>query len=326
MAELKDSYDKSSAGQDVISGVLLGSAVEEYARGRYSALGSFIGAPEESARFLRLLIEEERHTATVAGLSDREETMLEKLVAGQIAYITRLAEFHVYETVEEIRQAFAYLLADHLTHHWLLGHKLSQKEGLSPLAQSPFRERQGRSLDAQRLEPANVLKTPYNRQLTPPVSKVRVRLALAQEKAIRKGHLTAVALSKDRHLHLLCRAAASADDLHIAMLASMIDRSETRLEEALLVELSEIAALDMAATAMRPGPLRDVFVGLRDEDSGHFAALSEFYRDREGREPVSISHQLPTLNPVPDVDGLVDDIVKIGLELVSSEGKWTKAA
>lgn len=280
-----DSYDKSGAGQDVITGVLCGSAVEEYARARYLALGSIFETRGENARFIRLMLEEEGHAATIAGLSDRAETLLEKLVAGQIAHITRLAEFHAHETIEEIRQVFAYLLADHLTHHWLLAHKLSQKEGLSPLAQSSFRERQGRPLEAQRFDPHNVLKTPCDRGLTPPVSKVRVRLALAQETVIRKSYLTAIAFSKDRHLHQLCREAASVDDLHIAMLASMIDRSEGRLEEALLIELTEIAAFDRASAAIPPGPLRDVFVRLRAEDNEHFEALSASYRGQGRARP-----------------------------------------
>lgn len=321
-----NSYDKSVAGQDAISGVLCALAVEEYARACYSVPGPIFAAPEESARFIKLLIEEEVHAVTVAGLSDRAETILEKLVAGQIAYITRLAEFYAHETVKEIKQAFAYLLADHLTHHWSLAHKLAQKEGLSPLAQSPFREQQGRPLDAQHLEPANVLKTPYDRHLAPSASKVRVRLAIAHEAAIRQKYIDAITFSEDRHLHLLCREEATVDDLHIAMLTSMIDRSEGRLEEALLIELSEIAAFDRVSTAMKPGALRDVLIELRDADRGHFDAISELYRKQEGRDSIICSHPWPILDPVADVGGLVEDIVHIGLELVSIETGWTKAA
>ncbi|MDP1809345.1 MAG: hypothetical protein Q8L35_07420 [Actinomycetota bacterium] len=323
-ARLAEPYDKSTVDLNTVANVIYVAAGQEYL---WETFGLSVRAPERAlrAKFVDLALEEQRQGDVISCLYDRDETALEKIVAMQSAYITRLAEFYLTERDNDIKTAFEYILGDHSAHFSRLARKLSQKEGLSPLARTDFDERGGRPIDLQFVRIKDCFKRPYDREETDPATKVRVRLALAQELAQRRAYKELATVSGDNHLIILDQQACIIDNLHIAMVQSLIDAGETVLESAYLAELSQVVNLERAVKTTPPGNIRDVFVRFLEEERRHLAAIGDMLVEYEGWSGPQ-TDAWPVLKTANDVAAIVAKISDSSQKLVSKADGWRRAA
>lgn len=325
-AHMAEPYDKSTVDLTTVANVINVAAGQEYLWETYFGLAA--RAPDRAlrAKFVERAIEEQYQSDVISCLYDRDETALEKMVAKQSAYIARLAEFYRAEPDVEIKTAFEYILGDHTTHFGRLASKLSQKEGLSPLAQADFEERGGRPIDLQFIEINDCLKRPYDRETIGPATKVRVRLVLAQEMAQRRAYQELAAVSGDNHLIVLDQQASIVDNLHIAMVQSLIDPGETILESAYLTELSQVVNLERAVETTPAGTIRDAFSSLLEADRRHLAAIGHMLIEYEGRSGLAGVDPRPVLEIATDVAAIVAKIADGSRKLFSEADGWRRAA
>jgi rubrerythrin len=323
---LLDPYDKSVVDLHTVAAVIRVALMQEYMWQTYYRLIAAGWPPDTEKVFMRLGEDEQRHQDSMTCLSDRTETSLEKTVAMQAAYIARLAEFSVNEPDGDIRTSFEYILADHLTHHRQFSHKLTQKEGLSPMARALFTGRPGREIDEQFIEIEAAPKPHYNRKSAAPLTKAQVRLALASELAQREAYRAMAALSSDKHLVIFYQQASIVDNRHIAILRSLIDPTETRLESAYLAELAEVVDLENAVALVPAGRINDVLRGLLDEDRLHLQVVGGLLVESGGPESEEAAKPIPELKAVAGLDGVVEAIAENSPSIVSRAGCWRRAA
>ncbi len=305
---LLDPYDKSEVDAETPVAVIRAALMQEFMWQTYHKFLERNGLPEAVPVVLRLAEDEQRHQYVLACLNDRTETPLEKTVAMQAAYITRLAELVVNEPDEGIGAVYEYILGDHLTHHHQFSHKLAQKEGLSPLALAGFSERPGRAMDEQFIEIEGAPRKPYRRFSAKTLTKIHVRLALAAELAQREAYRVMSTLSTDKHLIMVYQQAAIVDNRHIAILRSLIDPKESALESAYLAELAEVAELRRAADSVPPGRIKAAFGDILDEDKLHMQSLSDLLESTGSPAVPAPASGPPVLRAAPDVDAVVAEV------------------
>ncbi|HEB12413.1 MAG TPA: hypothetical protein ENI11_01920, partial [Actinobacteria bacterium] len=159
------SYDRAYVDMKTIVDVMCSKAIERFQWNNYIRAAEISQVPEFRNIFLRLSLEEGQHESVIMSLTDRQETVLEKAVAGQISHIVRLARFISGEPQEAARRVYEHILLDHLNHHLQFTNKLARKEGLSPMARADFPSSGGRDLGKQSIDFREALKTPYDLSL-----------------------------------------------------------------------------------------------------------------------------------------------------------------
>jgi hypothetical protein len=301
------------------------SAVTEYQWENYYRLVDWASEPRQADSFRRLGLEEQVHENALGCLNDRLESFLERRVAWQNAHLVRLAELAAGEPDDGVKVVYKYLLMDHLSHRRILANKLSHTEGLSPLAQPEFTPLEGRPIDDQFIEMADAVKTPYDRRTASPLTKIGVRLVLAQELALRDGYRSVMPYNMDGHLQRIYQRLALVDQRHIAMVHSLLSPGETPLEFAYLGEAAQIAAFRRALKVEAPPTVRQVFAQMLSDHQRHAETISQLIQEDEGRSVEDFAQAVPEPAPVKEIDRVIAGIVE-EQENVTAQGSSFKEA
>lgn len=303
------SYDRAYVDMKTVVDVMCLKAIENFQWNNYINSAQRSKELGYKQMFLRISLEEGQHESVVISLTDRHETVLEKVVAGQISHIVRLAQFISGEPQEAIRSVYEHILLDHLDQHLQFTNKLARKEGLSPMARANFSSSGGRDFSKQLISIKEALKNPYDKKTASPLTKIQIRLALAQERYIFQKHIADIELCDDGHLNLIYRQATLVDNLHIAMLQSLIDPSESELESIYLWELAEVASSQQAsnkAAVIVEKPLANILI----EDRRHLDMLSSLTSLSADMSMLELSEPWPVIKTVDDVSQIVKKVVQ----------------
>ncbi|HEB12999.1 MAG TPA: hypothetical protein ENI11_04935 [Actinobacteria bacterium] len=301
------SYDRAYVDMKTVVDIICSKAIESFQWINYVKSAEITQVLDFRNMFSKLSLEEGQHESVVISLTDTRETVLEKVVAGQISHIVRLAQFISGEPQEAVRHAYEYILLDHLNHHRQFTNKLARKEGLSPMARADFVSSGGRDFAKQLIGFKEALKTPYDMTTASPLTKVQIRLALAQELHICHKHIGDIEFCDDGHLISIYRQAALVDNLHVAMLQSLIDPRESELESMYLWELAEVASFEQALSGSSTS-VEKPLAGILVEDRGHLDMLRSLPATSSDISLLEMSKPWPVISSAESVSEIVNRV------------------
>ncbi len=199
-----------------------------------------------------------------------------------------------------VAQALRFAMLEHVDQLYrldALGHRLLGR-GLDPRGLGETEVQPGRPAWRAHRDPADDLRTPCERHVTLPMTRVALVLAEALCTLARDGLTSAVAAVDDPGSRRLFAELASLEDQHVAQFVSLHERGAPLIERWLVLESAEAFAYHGAAHHEPTSGLADVWERLLAHELGQLHLVASLYeaehhREPEGVIPLAIAEPLP---------------------------------
>jgi hypothetical protein len=154
----------------------------------------------------------------------------------------------------------------------------------------------GRPTSEEHRAPDDDLRTPYDRKVADPISKMNALTILSGEWQTRDYYMNIGPTFTDPVARQLYAEIASIEEQHVTHYGSLVDPSETWLEKWLLHEANEAYNYYSCMEAETNPRIKGIWERFLEYELGHVQIVAELFKKHERRDPAEI---LPETLPNP---------------------------
>ena len=261
-----------------------------------------------AARFnasLRLPLAEirrvEHHQATLVNwLLGADHSPLETTIAYEQVAIEVTAAMAQLEPDEYVAQNMRFALLEDFDHMHRYSALLDRLEGkdANNILQCYTDIMPGRPTAAEHRAPEHDLRRPFDARTAEPLTKLHALSLTSAEQQTHNYYMNIGPLFADPLARQLYAEIASIEQQHVTQYESLLDPSQSLLENWLLHEAMEVYNYYSCVQQESNPRIRGIWERMLDYELGHFSAVSELFKQHERRDPEEvIGKELP--EPLP---------------------------
>lgn len=146
----------------------------------------------------------------------------------------------------------------------------------------------GRPTVVEHRSPENDLRRPFDRRTAAPITKLNAMTLVAAEHQTHDYYMHVGPLFADPVARQLYAEIASIEEQHVTQYESLLDPTQTLLEQWLLHEANEVYNY-YSCVQSEPNPrIKALWERMLDYELGHFHLVSELMKQHERRDPVEV--------------------------------------
>jgi len=289
-----------------------GCAVEQYQWEHYHQALARTQDKELQKLFARISLEEEEHLSMLGSLVDPRMSLIESSIALQMTSIQEFTAAAQLEPDESLRDAYDYMLLDHLTQMRILSDTAAnQGARVEDITKGSIRTMEGRPFEKQFVPTEALFMQPLDKNTADIASFVNAHTILANETQLRNDFQTFRKTLPAQDMRRLLNMVSAVENLHIIMLESRMDPTVTPLETAMINELMEIKNHRTGVQYARHKDIRSVHEYALKEDEVHLNWLRDAYSGYGPAERFQIEGRLfsqPPMSAKKYIDHLIDRV------------------
>jgi hypothetical protein len=243
---------------------------------------------------------EQHQQTTINWLISSDHSPLETTIAYEQVAVEVTAAMAQNEPDPYIAQVYRFGLLEDFDHLYRYSALLDRLEGkdANNILQSHTDIIPGRPTVDEHRAPENDVRDHYDRTKASTITKLQATILMAAEYQTHDYYANIGPLYADPVARQLYAEIASIEEQHVTQYESIIDPAETWLEKWLLHEAAEAYNYYSCVEQETNPRIRAIWERFLDYELGHFAYVSELFKQHERRDPAEvISDTLP--EPVP---------------------------
>lgn len=255
-----------------------GYAVEQHQWLNYHHLMEMTENEELRKLFATISLWEESHQSMLGSLVDPDTTPMEASMALEMTALQGFANAAQLETNETCKNAYNYILMDHLTQAKMLSDAMSSV-GTNPegVVKGQMQIREGRPIERQFVSTSDLFKAPLDKNTADIMSFVNLHTLLANEEALRNEFQMMRKMLPSQDLRRFYNTVTAVENLHTTMLGSLHDPTISLLEYAMINELMEIRNHRLGMQMAKSDSARQAFEYALRGDETHLSWLRDAY-------------------------------------------------
>jgi rubrerythrin len=233
----------------------------------------------------------EQHQATMVNwLLSPDHSPLETTIAYEQVAIELTAAVAQREPDPYLAQVYRFGLLEDVDHLYRYSALLDRLEGKDPnnILQSYTDILPARPTWEQHRHPSDDLRTPYDRSMADMLSKLHALTITAAEAQTHAYYMNVGPLFADPAARQLYAEIASVEEQHVTQYESLLDPTETWVEQWMLHEANECYNYYSCVESETNHEIRAVWERFLDYELGHFHAAAEAFQRYERRDPAEI--------------------------------------
>jgi rubrerythrin len=245
----------------------------------------------------------EQHQATMVNwLLGADHSPLETTIAYEQVATEVTASLAQQEPDEYLAQVYRFGLLEDFDHLYRYSALLDRLEGkdANNILQSYTDVLPGRPTAVEHRAPANDLRRPFDRHTAAPLTKLNALTLTAAEHQTHDYYMNIGPLFSDPLARQLYAEIASIEEQHVTQYESLLDPSQSLLENWLLHEATETYNY-YSCVQQEPNPrIKAIWERMLDYELGHLHLVAELFKTNERRDPQEVlGERLP--EPIPFV-------------------------
>nr|WP_298726145.1 hypothetical protein [uncultured Steroidobacter sp.] len=233
----------------------------------------------------------EQHQATMVNwLLGADHSPLETTIGYEQVAIEVTAALAQNEPDPYLAQVYRYGLLEDFDHMYRYSALLDRLEGKDSnnILQSYTDVLPGRPTVIEHRSPENDLRRPFDRNTAAPLTKLNAMILTASENQTHDYYMNIGPLFADPVARQLYAEIASIEEQHVTQYESLLDPSQSLLENWLLHEAME-AYTYYSCVQQEPNPrIKAIWERMLNYELGHFHVVAELFRKHEQRDPKEI--------------------------------------
>jgi rubrerythrin len=233
----------------------------------------------------------EQHQATLVNwLIGSDHSPLETTIGYEQVAIEVTAALAQQEPDAYLAQNYRYGLLEDFDHMYRYSALLDRLEGKDSnnILQSYTDVLPGRPTVVEHRAPRNDLRRPFNRQSAAPLTKLNALILTASEHQTHDYYMNIGPLFADPVARQLYAEIASIEEQHVTQYESLLDPSQSLLENLLLHEAMEVYTY-YSCVRSEPNPrIKAIWERMLNYELGHFHVVADLFKERERRDPQEI--------------------------------------
>jgi len=241
----------------------------------------------------------EQHQATMVNwLLGADHSALETTIAYEQVAIEVTAAVAQHEPDPYLAQVYRFGLLEDFDHLYRYAALLDRLEGkdANNILQSYTDILPGRPTVQEHRSPRDDVRAPYDRAKAQPLTKLHALTIAGAEYQTHDYYMNVGPQFSDPVARQLYAEIASIEEQHVTQYASILDPSETWLEQWLLHEANEVYNYYSCLQQETNAHVKAIWERFLDYELGHFHAVSDLFKQYEKRDPTEI---LPLALPEP---------------------------
>jgi rubrerythrin len=243
----------------------------------------------------------EQHQATMVNwLLGADHSPLETTIGYEQVAIEVTAALAQQEPDAYLAQNYRYGLLEDFDHMYRYSALLDRLEGKDSnnILQSYTDILPGRPTVVEHRAPINDLRRPFDRTTAAPLSKLNALTLTASEHQTHDYYMNIGPLFADPVARQLYAEIASIEEQHVTQYESLLDPSQSLLENWLLHETMEVYNYYSCVQQESNPRIKAIWERMLDYEFGHLRVVAELFRDHERRDPEEVvGANLP--EPIP---------------------------
>ncbi len=243
----------------------------------------------------------EHHQATLVNwLIGADHSPLETTIAYEQVAIEVTAAMAEREPDEYVAQNMRFGLLEDFDHLYRYSALLDRLEGkdANNILQCYTDIMPGRATAVEHRAPEHDVRLPFDKRTAAPLTKLHALSLTAAEQQTHNYYMNIGPLFADPLARQLYAEIASIEQQHVTQYESLLDPTTSLLENWLLHEAMEVYNYYSCVQQESNPRIRAVWERMLDYELGHFATVSELYKEHERRDPEEIiPNDLP--EPLP---------------------------
>lgn len=241
----------------------------------------------------------EQHQATAINwLLGSDHSTLETTIAYEQVAIEVTAAVARHEPDPYLAQVYRFGLLEDFDHLYRYSALLDRLEGkdANNILQSYTDILPGRPTMLEHRAPQDEVRDPYDRKTAHPLTKLHALTISASEYQTHDYYMNVGPQFSDPVARQLYAEIASIEEQHVTQYSSILDPSESWLEQWLLHEANEVYNYYSCMQQESNHHVKDIWARFLGYELGHFHAVSDLFKRYEKRDPAEI---LPATLPEP---------------------------
>ncbi|MDB5755568.1 MAG: hypothetical protein JWR56_1996 [Massilia sp.] len=233
----------------------------------------------------------EQHQATMVNwLLAPDHSPLETTIAYEQTAIEVTAAIAQREPDPYLAQVYRFGLLEDFDHLYRYSALLDRLEGkdANNILQSYTDIMPGRPTTDQHRAPGDDLREPYDSKKAPLLTKLHALTIVAAETQTHNYYMNIGPMFSDPLARQLYAEIASVEEQHVTQYASMLDPSETWLEQWLLHEANECYTYYSCVEQETSHHVKAIWERFLDYELGHFSMACELFKQYARRDPAEI--------------------------------------
>ncbi len=241
---------------------------------------------------------EQHQATTVNWLLGADHSPLETTIAYEQVAIEVTAAVAQREPDAYLAQVYRFGLLEDFDHLYRYSALLDRLEGkdANNILQSYTDILPGRPTMLEHRAPQDDLRTPYDRHTALPLTKLHALTIAGAEFQTHDYYMNVGPLFSDPVARQLYAEIASIEEQHVTQYSSILDPSESWLEQWLLHEANEVYNYHSCLQQETNHNVKAIWERFLDYELGHFHLVSELFKQYERRDPAEL---LPASLPEP---------------------------
>jgi hypothetical protein len=268
--------------------ILLMNALELEALDFSHAFARMSGELRDTLAQLRRV--EQHQAITVNGLLGADHSPLEIAIAYEQVAIEVTAAVAQAEPDEYLAQVYRFGLLENLDHLYRYAAMLDRLEGkdANSILQCYTDILPGRPTVLAHRHPLDDLRTPFDSQTADIGSRLRALTVMAAAQQTRHYYMHAGPLFSDPLARQLCAEIASIEEQHLTQYESIIDPSQTWLEQWVMHEATEAYNYYGCVQQESNPRIKALWERFLDYELGHFHVACAAFKEQARRDPAEI--------------------------------------
>jgi rubrerythrin len=262
-----------------------GCAIEQHQWVNYKHLSEMTPNKDTKVLFSQISFEEEEHEAKLFSLFDPDTTPMQSGLGQEMATVSAFAGNAQLEENQNLREAYNYILFDHLTQLKELSDRAASV-GTVPdsVLQGYVQPMMGRPFDRQFISTNDLFKPEVNLTPTNVYSLAKLHGLIAAEEMLHNSFQGMRAFLPSEDIRRFYNMITGVETLHTTMLGSFSDPSMTPLEYAMINELAEVRIHRLGLQMSDNKYAKQAHEYAYGEDMKHLKMLQDAY-SKEGGDP-----------------------------------------
>jgi hypothetical protein len=233
---------------------------------------------------------EQHQAALVGGLLSPDHSPLETTIAHEQLAIELTASVAKAEPDSYLCQVYRFGLLEDFDHLYRYAALLDRMEGkdANNILQSYTDILPGRPTSEHHRAPRDDLRIPYDRSMAAMLSKLHALTVTAAEAQTHDYYMTVGPTFADPVARQLYAEIAAVEEQHVTQYESLLDPTETWVEQWMLHEANECYAYYSCVETETNHHVKAVWERCLDHELGHFHLAAEAFRRYERRDPAEI--------------------------------------
>lgn len=241
---------------------------------------------------------EQHQATTINWLLGADHSALETTIAYEQVAIEVTAAVAQHEPDPYLAQVYRFGLLEDFDHLYRYAALLDRLEGkdANNILQSYTDILPGRPTVQEHRSPQDDVRAPYDRAKAQPLTKLHALTIAGAEYQTHDYYMNVGPQFSDPVARQLYAEIASIEEQHVTQYSSILDPSETWLEQWLLHEANEVYNYYSCLQQESNAHVKAIWERFLDYELGHFHAVSDLFKQYEKRDPTEI---LPLALPEP---------------------------